>query len=353
MTQTITEFNKYLIDNQQQIDIINYVKEINKLSLNIDLSFIDEFIELVNKNECCIHHNMLQKYDLISLKSGTANIKRLFEQFDFKEDDDFTVHNVVYRNKGRGSVTKIEYYLHPRAFKICLMRSLKTKQYAKYYLLLEEAIKYYNDYQTSLKNKYIIRLKSKIVEKDDKIDELMKMLKESEKRAEKRSKKLEQKLDDTNIKLDITNEELSETKNELNYIGKKLNIAVEDRVPKTDNIDKLEDFILLKNRRKNPNFKYYAIRGQTGYVNRKSSIKIIEDKYKEIIRINSIANAVNLWNRLKEKLKKSVEYCGNEMNLISINENEFIEIIKDIYEKRKLVLLDYTSNNNISESDSE
>ena len=40
---------------------------------------------------------------------------------------------------------KNEYYLHPRAFKMCLMRSLKTK-YAKYYLLLEECIKYYNDY---------------------------------------------------------------------------------------------------------------------------------------------------------------------------------------------------------------
>ena len=24
---------------------------------------IDEFIELVSKNECCIHHNLLQKYD--------------------------------------------------------------------------------------------------------------------------------------------------------------------------------------------------------------------------------------------------------------------------------------------------
>ena len=61
------------------------------------------------------------------------------------------------------------------------MRSLKTKKYAKYYLLLEECIKYFNDYQDKLKEKYIIKLKSKIVDKnkqlnikDDKIDELMK-----------------------------------------------------------------------------------------------------------------------------------------------------------------------------------
>uniref|UniRef100_A0A6C0EC64 Uncharacterized protein n=1 Tax=viral metagenome TaxID=1070528 RepID=A0A6C0EC64_9ZZZZ len=41
------------------------------------------------------------------------------------------------------------------------MRSLKTKIYAKYYLLLEECIKYYNDYQIELNKKYIIKLKIK------------------------------------------------------------------------------------------------------------------------------------------------------------------------------------------------
>ena len=38
------------------------------------------------------------------------------------------------------------------------MCSLKTKKYMKYYLLLEECIKYYNDYQSKLKEKYIIKL---------------------------------------------------------------------------------------------------------------------------------------------------------------------------------------------------
>ena len=34
------------------------------------------------------------------------------------------------------------------------MRSLNTKKYAKYYILLEVCIKYYNDYQILLKEKY-------------------------------------------------------------------------------------------------------------------------------------------------------------------------------------------------------
>jgi hypothetical protein len=54
--KTISEYNNYLVVNKLQVDIIDYVKAVNKLDFNIDISFIDDFIELVNKNECCIHH---------------------------------------------------------------------------------------------------------------------------------------------------------------------------------------------------------------------------------------------------------------------------------------------------------
>ena len=43
----VNEYITYLIDNQNNINIIDFVKEINKLKYNIDISFIDEFIELV------------------------------------------------------------------------------------------------------------------------------------------------------------------------------------------------------------------------------------------------------------------------------------------------------------------
>ena len=171
--KSIEEYNTYLVENQIQINIIDFVKEINKIKYNIDISFIDEFIELVSKDECCIHHNMLEKYEIISLKSGTTDIKRLLKQNEFIENEDFNLRKVAEVRKNRGSVIKNEYYLHPDAFKICLMRSLKTRKYAKYYLLLEKCIKYYNDYQNYLykTNKYIIKLKNKIDDKDDKIDE--------------------------------------------------------------------------------------------------------------------------------------------------------------------------------------
>ena len=367
--KSINEYNTYLVENQIQINIIDFVKEVNKLKYNIDISFIDEFIELVSKDECCIHHNMLEKYEIISLKSGTTDIKRLLKQNEFIENEDFNLRNVAEVRKNRGSVIKNEYYLHPESFKICLMRSLKTRKYAKYYLLLEKCIKYFNDYQIELNNKYIIKLKNKIVDKDDeidernlkideqnsKIDELLKLSKKSN----RNDRKMKQQLEDITINLDDIKEELTESNTKLNYACKKLDIAVEDRVPKTDNHDKLEDFILLKSKNKKALYKYYAFCGQSTYVDRKSNRKIDKEHYikikfttsdglEELSRINNVANSKNLWHRLKEKLKKKVEYCGNEMNLIDITEEELWNTIKLVYDKRKEVIIDI---DNIIDSD--
>ena len=137
MTQ-ITDYNQTLVNSKTNISIINYVKDVNKLIFNIDISFIDEFIELVSKDECCIHHNMLQKYEVLTLKGTTNDVKKLFEQYEFEQNKDFELRNVSQFRPQGDKYNKNEYILHPRAFKICLMRSLKTKKYAKYYLLLEE-----------------------------------------------------------------------------------------------------------------------------------------------------------------------------------------------------------------------
>ena len=182
--KNVNEYINYLIDNQVNINIIEFIKEINKIKYNIDISFIDEFIELVSKDECCIEHNMLVKYNVISLKGTTNDVKRLLEQNNFIENEDYQLRNVAQLRPQGGTSIKNEYYLHPRAFKMCLMRSLKTKQYARYYLLLEECIKYFNDYQLELNKNYIIKLKDKnkenkiiIKEKDDKIDKLEELIK--------------------------------------------------------------------------------------------------------------------------------------------------------------------------------
>ena len=373
---TIEEYNTYLVENQININIIDFVKEINKLEFKIDISFIDEFIELVSKNECCIHHNMLQKYGIISLNKGTTDIKRILEQNDFIENDDFKLRNVAEFNSKGGRGNKNEYYLHPRAFKICLMRSKNTKIYAKYYLLLEECIKYFNDYQDKLKEKYIIKLKSKIIKKDNMIDhleeklntiiknneELIKQNNETHKMNKellKSNKSIEKLLNNANYKLDETLEQLDEVHNELEttnteledtneklditdktlkMVAKKLDIAVEDRVVKTKSKLKNESFIVMYN--SNEDYKYKVIRAKNEYIKtRIDNLKIENYILVEGLSLNNVPNASTLWCLIKEELKDNIDTCGNRLNLINMNETQFNIKINEIYNKRKIVVV--------------
>ena len=45
-SQQIQEFNEQLIQENRDITIIDYVKELNNKYFNIDISFIDDFIDM-------------------------------------------------------------------------------------------------------------------------------------------------------------------------------------------------------------------------------------------------------------------------------------------------------------------
>ena len=87
----IQTFNQKLIDENVEINIIDYVKLLNDKFYDIDISFINDFISLVGKNECCIHHDMLYKYGVIN-EHDTSHIKRLFEQYNFIENVNYTTN---------------------------------------------------------------------------------------------------------------------------------------------------------------------------------------------------------------------------------------------------------------------
>jgi predicted RNase H-like nuclease (RuvC/YqgF family) len=312
---------------------------------------------------------MLVKYEVITLKSGTTDITRILNQYDLIQDEDYKLrNNAEFKSKG-GRSNKNEYYLHPRAFKICLMRSRNEKKYARYYLLLEEAVKYYSDYQTELNKKYIIKYKEKInkqkeliIEKNDNINKLQidiqQLIKSNEqlikkndetsnevkqvlkinKRLEKKSNKMElqlnetlERLDITNYKLDETKDELGDTSEKLDLVAKKLDIATDDRVVKPKKIILNEYFVVIKN--PEATYKYYIIRGQKRYINKK---KDELDGYIEIKNLECVPNANILWNLVKEKLKGN-DFLGNKLNLKNINEIKFLELVNNIYNERKNV----------------
>ena len=51
-----------LMSDNPNTNIIDFAKQYNLLTKNIDVSFTDEFLYLVKKNECCIHQELLIKY---------------------------------------------------------------------------------------------------------------------------------------------------------------------------------------------------------------------------------------------------------------------------------------------------
>ena len=83
-------------------------------------------------------------------------------------------------------------------------------------------------------------------------------------------------------------------------------------------------------------YKYYIIRGQKRYINKK--IDQLEG-YEQIKSIECCPNASILWNLMKEQMKNYIDCCGNKLNLIDIEEIEFLSRVDEIYNKRKNVIL--------------
>ena len=150
---SIQEFNQMLVEDGSDITIVDYIKEINDRFYNIDIDFIDDFIELVDKDECCISHKMLVKYGVLSFTGGSHDIKTILVKNNLIENIDYLIR--INSDRKLNPKSEISYLLHPKAFKKILIRSRNTDKFADYYLLLEEAIKHYNDFQ-------ILQLKEKI-----------------------------------------------------------------------------------------------------------------------------------------------------------------------------------------------
>ena len=226
---TIEEYNNYLAGGKSDVDIIEYIKEINKLEYNIDISFIDEFIKLVDENTCCIHPSMLQKYGISKL-----------DQHNFINNKDYQLGKLDESPPSRGPY-RHEYYIHPNIFKICLIRSQTTQVYVRYYILLEKSIKYYKEYRKKLSDKYVSELENKILQKDNIIDKLQEQIDLLKKNYENQTlvqyQYHDEHIDSTRKivnffceHIDDIKEKLEETSNNIKLISKNLDIITENKI---------------------------------------------------------------------------------------------------------------------------
>ncbi len=149
---TISEFNIYLTNNLTNLKLNEYFKQIHEqFYKELDISFMEYFLELCkHEDEFIVDHIKLQEYKVINI-TQSYDIKRCLNQYNLIKNVDFQVRNVaesrLENQHGGSNGNKKEYTLTPYAFKLCLIRSKNTKQYANYYLLLEKVFKNYQQYQ--------------------------------------------------------------------------------------------------------------------------------------------------------------------------------------------------------------
>ena len=115
----ITDYNDFLIKNDKtNLTIIEYLEDINNKFYKINISFMEEFMELVDRDDFCISHDYLIKYKVSAETDTTANIKRMLISRGLKEGEDFEPFQQERLRKQGGTSKKNIYMLTPDAFRV-------------------------------------------------------------------------------------------------------------------------------------------------------------------------------------------------------------------------------------------
>ena len=90
----VESFIQNLVLGNPEINIIDFDKKLNEITDNIDVSFIEDFIDLVGRADFCVPHTALFTYGILT-ECDSYNVKRLLDQNEFTEGKDY---KVVSRN---------------------------------------------------------------------------------------------------------------------------------------------------------------------------------------------------------------------------------------------------------------
>jgi hypothetical protein len=234
-------------------------------------------------------------------------------------------------------ILDIASWISPEFYFRC--NNIVTDYFVKEFNAMSETEKSFKIRELEMKMKDM-EIETIITEKNDKINDLMKMLKEAEK--ERKADRLLLRSMGINL-LDVKNqniellEEVQDTNTKLTTVQKKLNIAVEDRAPLPSQNKKKERFVLLK-RNDEEDFPYYAVRGQHYYV--QTVLKNQRQLFGEIeilLDFHCHPNSKSLFVRIRDNLKrKGVEFSNCKISIrdSSVSEGELVETMKQINDEK-------------------
>lgn len=323
-SMSVVEFNTYLSINLSNLSLKDYFnkyhEKFNQGSKAVDISFMDYFLYLCkHKGDFVVEHEKLKEYGVLNNIDTSKDIKRSLEQFDLAENEDYRVGNVAQPVAQGGFSNKKSYTLTPKAFKLCLIRAKNSKKYAKYYLLLEEVVDSYNEYEKMCKDNMLAR-------KDTKLDEMrLEMNKQTKQIAEllQYARDTKETLEETNDKLDNAVDKLEDVKDVLEETA---NRSVPDPKKEKDN----HEFVLLQSKVDESKLKFMR-----GMIERND--RIIKQKYAayNIIKRDYNANPIQLFKMFKETMQ---EKYREEKQAISANKKLKNKVqLKRTVEKIKFV----------------
>ena len=195
----------------------------------------------------------------------------------------------------------------------------------------------------------------KLDEKDGEIESLNITIKRMEKNIKEMKtelKEIKYELYDANDNIESMADELLKKDKSINTKNKVIDIATDQRVPSTKSITKTENFIIVKSKDKDNNnsgYRYRIVAGLRNYAN-SACERLVDNDFKEILRLEDVNNSKNVLHRLKEQNKKSklLDFSGSRFSIVDkkISQTNLIKMIKELFEERKNV---DTSDNSDSE----
>ena len=321
-TITMKEFNNSLVQDFRNIDYTIYFKEAHKQCFpKVNLSFMDYFISLATQDELfVVPHEKLIEYGVITTKKS-SDILRCLVQHELEENIDFTVRHIAQQDRKHGGSNKIVYIVTQDAFKMCLMRAKNSKEYAKYYLLLEKVHGFYHQY-VGLYNAKVSSIK------DDKIDTLTCETKELRNKVDEQTKKINDLLSRTdhiieqNDNLSIDNTYLTSKVDQLEETVDDVRDAfretLDDRNPRPESPALQHYFVLLKERKKDNVYKY--IRSQSKTIDKK--LRDYSHSHDVIISKRYNANPIDMYNRFKKNVESDNNKIVAEIKALKLSKDE-------------------------------
>lgn len=304
------DYNIYLVNHNIKITIKDYIDCIQPhLFSHIDISMLELFLNYSKDDTLYnIEANDLFKLGLVDNINNTIILEKLIIKYDLKLDLDYRVRKFNKIQK--------EYKFTSRCLKKCLIKY--DNKYIDYYLLLENCIKHYTEYQKNLYYKLGFI-------KDIKLDNLIK-------NYENQSDTINNLINiikDLNIqnKSILENINLAHEKiNNLYYdIEKEKSLNTNNKFKKI-----LYTFSLYKI---NDNKLYYIDTYSDIHNSLVKKINLKYDYFELLYNIDYNAKYIDIISKVKNKFKDNLIFFNSEIILNNIISSKLIEFIKEEVEK--------------------